>query len=414
MNQLKGGDRKGARQFFVNRFGAVRIISVAQLFGASLWFSTNGVADDLMRTWHVSAAAVGWMTSAVQMGFILGTLTISVTGAADRFRASTIFVCSATAGALFNACCALLAGGLIEGLVLRFLVGVCLAGVYPMGMKLIVGWAPDRAGSALAQLIAMLTLGTASPHALREVGGNLPWQEIVFASSVFAVFGAWLIYLLGDGQHLRSNVGTAWRNTQRQQSVLYVFRIPAFRAAACGYFGHMWELYAFWTVLPLFIARASLPLRLHVGGVSGLTFFVISAGALGCIVGGMLSKRFGSAKVAVAALSVSGICGVIFAASWRQLSPILLLALLTVWGAAVVADSPQFSAISARACPPQLVGSALAIQNSIGFAITVVSISGVTQLVERIGLDAAWLLTPGPILGLIAFERFRRLGARSE
>ncbi|WP_207004975.1 MFS transporter [Trinickia mobilis] len=413
MNQLKSNRPEGVRQRLVDRLGAVGTVSVAQLFGTSLWFSANSAADDLMRAWHVSAADIGWLTSAVQLGFILGTLVVSVTGVADRFRASSIFVCSALAGAVFNACFALFAGGIVGGAVFRFLVGVCLAGIYPIGMKLIVGWAPDRTGPALAQLVAMLTLGTALPHALRGAGASLPWQEVIIATSVIAAAGAWLIYLLGDGPHLRSAARIEEGEARRSPSVLSAFRIPAFRSAAYGYFGHMWELYAFWTVVPLFVAHASISSSVHVGGVSGLSFLVIGAGALGCVVGGALSTHFGSAKVAAAALFLSGLCGAIFAAGWRELTPVMMLSLLIVWGAAVVGDSPQFSAISARSCPPELVGSALAIQNSIGFAITVVSISGVTSLFERIGLDAAWLLLPGPILGLIGFgPMFRRQDKR--
>ena len=155
-------------------FGPVATIAIAQLLGTSLWFSANSATEDLMSTWQVSAADIGWLTNSVQGGFILGTLVIAIGGVADRYRASRIFVCSALAGALFNACFAWLSEGLASAMVFRFLVGVSLAGIYPMGMKLIVSWAPERTGQALAQLVAMLTLGTALPHALREVGASLP------------------------------------------------------------------------------------------------------------------------------------------------------------------------------------------------------------------------------------------------
>jgi len=165
----------GFRRILVNGVGPVATIAIAQLFGTALWFSVNSTAAELMRAWSATEADIGWLTSAVQLGFILGTLCISLSGAADRFRASTIFVYSAITGALFNLCFAWLSDGLVSGALFRFCVGVCLAGIYPVGMKLIVGWAPGRAGLALAQLVAMLTLGTALPHAVRVVGEGLPW-----------------------------------------------------------------------------------------------------------------------------------------------------------------------------------------------------------------------------------------------
>lgn len=384
----------------------VATIAIAQLFGTSLWFSANSAADDLMQAWQVSAADIGWMTSAVQVGFILGTLVMALGGLADRYRASRIFVCCALAGALFNAAFAWLSEGLASAVALRFLVGVSLAGIYPLGMKLIVSWAPERTGQALAQLVAMLTLGTALPHGLRELGADLPWQSVILAASGLALLGALLIQWLGDGPHLpaaRRRETPAGAEAGRRATVLEAFRIPRFRAAALGYFGHMWELYAFWTVVPLLVSQTVLAGRYGALGVSGMAFGIIGVGALGCMAGGLLSRRFGSARVALGALASSGACALVFALSWQALPAIPLGLLLLVWGATVIADSPQFSALSAQACPRELVGAALAIQNSIGFAITVVSIAATMALFERVGLHAVWLLVPGPILGLLGF-----------
>lgn len=384
----------------------VAIIAIAQLFGTSLWFSANSAAEDLMRTWHVSAADIGWLTNSVQGGFILGTLFMALGGLADRYRASRIFVCSAIAGALFNACFAWLSEGLASAMLFRFLVGLSLAGIYPVGMKLIVSWAPERTGQALAQLVAMLTLGTALPHGLREVGAELPWQYVILAASGLALLGALLIHWLGDGPHLpdaRQRKAPSPAGTGRRVTVLDAFRVNRFRAAAWGYFGHMWELYAFWTVVPLLVSHTVLASQYGVLGVSGMAFGIIGIGALGCVIGGLLSRHFGSAKVALCALASSGVCALVFALFWQDLPAIALGLLLLVWGATVIADSPQFSALSAQACPRELVGAALAIQNSIGFAITVVSIAATTALFEHVGLNAAWLLVPGPIVGLLGF-----------
>ncbi len=375
----------------------VGTIALAQLFGTSLWFSANSAADDLRRAWGLGASDIGTLTSAVQLGFILGTLLFSLTGFADRFAASRIFAVCAFLGAAFNAGFAAFAHGLTTAVAFRFLVGLCLAGIYPIGMKLIVTWAPERTGSALAYLVGMLTLGTALPQFVRFAGAQWAWQVVIMTSSLLAVLAGVVILVVGDGPHLPKRGGS-----KALGEVLAAFKVPEFRASALGYFGHMWELYTFWTLVPMLIVRAGKELHLTLN-VAGLAFALIAVGAAGCIAGGILSRRVGSAKVAAAALITSGACCVVFAAGWRHLGPAALLLVGLIWGLSVVADSPQFSALSAKACPPSLVGSALAIQNSIGFAITIVSIAAATRAFDKVGLDIAWMLVPGPILGLVAF-----------
>jgi MFS family permease len=375
----------------------VPTIIIAQLFGTSLWFSANSAADDLIRTWGITAADIGTLTNAVQLGFILGTLSFAVSGLADRFPASRIFAVCAILGALFNGAFALSATGMASGIPLRFAVGFCLAGVYPLGMKLVVSWVPERAGSALAQLVGMLTLGTALPHGLRLAGAGWSWQATISVSSVLALLAAAMIFRLGDGPHLKRRHDAP---PLRLGRVFHAFSVREFRASAFGYFGHQWELYAFWTLVPALVVLGGLAAP---GAASGLAFAIIGIGALGCLAGGWWSHRVGSAQVAAWALGLSALCCALFPLSgtwpaWAR------LALMLLWGATVVADSPHFSALSARACPPELVGSALAFQNSLGFGITMISIHLGTAWLSDWGMHIAWLLLPGPVMGLIGLH----------
>jgi len=376
----------------------VPVIVIAQLLGTALWFSANSAADDLVRQWGISAADIGTLTNAVQLGFISGTLVFALTGLADRYAASRIFAVCAVLGALANAAFALWAQGLGSGLPLRFAVGLCLAGVYPLGMKLVVSWVPQRAGSALAWLVGMLTLGTALPHGIRLLGAGAAWQATLFVASGLALLAAVLIFRLGDGPHLRRNPRAP---RLRPGRLVQAFAIPAFRASALGYFGHMWELYAFWTLVPALVVLGGLA-EAGSATVSGLAFAVIGIGALGCFAGGWWSQRIGSARVAAVALTGSALCCAVY--PWLAgagVPPWLLVALLLLWGVSAVADSPHFSALSARACPPEAVGSALALQNAIGFAISMLSIQLGTAGLAGWGHGIAWLLLPGPILGLL-------------
>ena len=374
----------------------VLVIVVAQLFGTSLWFSANSAADDLMHTWGIVPADIGTLTNAVQLGFILGTLSFAISGLADRFPASRIFAVCAVLGAACNAAFAGLADSMSWGLPLRFAVGFCLAGVYPLGMKLVVSWVPERAGSALAQLVGMLTLGTALPHGIRLAGTGWSWQSSILVSSALALLAAAMVFRLGDGPHLKRRHGAP---PLRLGRVFYAFSGREFRASALGYFGHQWELYAFWTLTPALIVLSGLAPSGSIQ-VSGLAFAIIGIGALGCLFGGWWSHRIGSARVAAIALALSALCCALFPlmGNW---APWAKLVALLVWGAAVVADSPHFSALSAKACAPEIVGSALAFQNSIGFAITMVSIQLGTAWIGDWGTAIAWLLLPGPLLGLL-------------
>ena len=378
---------------------ALAVIVLAQLFGTSLWFSGNSAAAELARLWDLGEAERALLLTAVQLGFIVGTFSIALSGLADAFPASRIFAIAALLGAAANAGFALLSRGLIDAVVLRFVTGLALAGIYPLGMKLIVTWAPNRGGAALGWLVGALTLGTASPLLIRGLGQSWPWQQVVLTASGLALLAAVLVGCLGDGPAQPKPLPPKWG------AVGGVFRIPAFRASALGYFGHMWELYAFWYLVPKLTQRvlgADRPLA---------AFAVIAIGAIGCVVGGVIAQRRGSKVEAAVALVVSGAMCVVFP-MLDHLSVEVKMAVLLIWGVTVVADSPQFSALSAKACPPETVGAALAVQNAIGFLITVFAIQLCAWQWPDLGPRTAWLLAPGPVLGLIgllATGRVRRV-----
>jgi MFS family permease len=377
------------------------LIVSAELLGTSLWFSINSVADNLMSTWEINLAGIGLLTNAVQLGFVIGTLVFAFSGLADRFRPSRIFAICALLGALFNALFALYADSILLGSVLRFLVGVCLAGIYPIGMKLIISWEPEKASQRLSQLVGMLILGTALPHATRYFGVDWPWQLVIMFSSILALLAMIIIFWLGDGPHLKMSA----QSNIKPISIRSIFKIPRYRSSAFGYFGHMWEVYAFWAMAPMLVAvthQISNPIDL-----SGYAFLVIAMGAVGCFVGGQLSKTISSSRVASYALGLSGLCCLIY--PWVKDAPLLLQLLFwAIWGMSAAADSPQLSAISAKACPPEIVGTALTIQNAIGFGITMISIQLCTVLVPYLNNYISWVLLPGPIIGLIVLNQVRQ------
>ncbi len=377
----------------IRRF-PLAVIVLAQLFGTSLWFSVNGVGLSLSRDLGFTEADLGRLTLTVQAGFIAGTLFIATTGLADRFRASRIFAASCLAGALANAGFVLVADQMNLALTLRLLTGLCLAGVYPLGMKLVIGWTPRHTGAALAWLVGMLTLGTALPHLMRGSTLGLPWEWSLLGASLLALLGGAMILALGDGPHLPPSSGKV-----RLLDGLAALHDRRFRAVAGGYFGHCWELYALWTLTPFLVAREVTRLGTADAWIPWLSFTVIALGLVGCVGGGSLSRRLGSLWVARRALAASGlICLAYPLMTW--LPPGLLLSLLALWGLTVIADSPQFSALAAASAPRERVGSTLAVMNAVGFALTIPAISLTTALWEVQGVWVLWWLLPGPILGL--------------
>jgi DHA1 family inner membrane transport protein len=377
------------------------VIVLSQFAGTSLWFAVNAVMPDLQRDWGLPAAALATLTSAVQLGFVAGTLVFALLMLADRFAPTRVFLACSLAGAACNAAMLGADGRLDVLLALRFAVGFLLAGVYPVGMKIAASWYRERLGAVMGVLIGALVLGTALPHGLRAVagsgdgtafalGGLQAWQAVVICVSLLAVAGGVATALLVP-PHPQATRGA--RITPKALGVIWSDK--RVRASVFGYFGHMWELYAFVVLVPLVLAT-----RLAGADVSAAAFWAIAAGFVGCVVGGLLARRLGSARVAWAQLATSGAC--CLAAPLMLAAPLpLFIAWLLLWGTTVSGDSPQFSTLTAQNAPPAVVGSVLTFSNCIGFAISVVSIELFVRAAQAwpLALVLPWLAI-GPALGL--------------
>ena len=379
------------------------LIVTAQMFGTSLWFSTNGVLKQIEGIWSLSVSDLGNLTNSVQFGFIIGTLLFTITGFADKFKPSRIVMLCCFLGATFNAF--IIFGEIPFSFVIfsRLVVGIALAGIYPIGMKLIISWDPQKAPNTLGLLVGMLVLGSSLPYLIRALGISFDWQYTVILTSGLCYIAGITIYLIGDGPHLITNKKSSFRLLDQFSELL---KNKNYLASAVGYFGHMWELYAFWTCVPILISISISQHQIHDQEflVSLLSFLIIGLGFVSCVLGGILAKSLNSSRIASLSLAFSLSICVIYPLA-GNLYFFIDLGLLMLWGFFVISDSPQFSAISARVCPRHLVGTALTTQNCIGFSISMITIFLTTSFYESLGLYFVWILLPGPVLGLIFFCR---------
>jgi MFS family permease len=394
-----GRDTSQAALFMTRR--PVRIlpmIVLSQLAGTSLWFAGNAVLPDLQNRLGLPDQALGHVTAAVQLGFIAGTLAFAVLAVSDRYSPRATFLACSLLGASCNAGLYLWSGE-VPLLLTRFATGFFLAGIYPIGMKIASGWYRSDLGKALGLLVGACVLGTALPHLIKGLGQSLPWEIVILSVSLVAALGGVIMYVfVPDGPFLVAG------SRFDPKAPLAVFRSAGFRASAFGYFGHMWELYTFWAFLPpAFAAYASRPEPVDLNS-SLLSFAVIAAGAIGCIVGGYLSVSLGSARVAFAQLAASGLCCLASPLLFNA-TPTLFIGFLLFWGIVVAGDSPQFSALNAASVPPEQVGSALTIANCIGFAISIVSIQLLNLIASLVPTPHLFLmLVPGPVVGILALR----------
>ena len=389
------------------RWRILALLSIAELLGMSLWFAGTAIAPQLAARWHLTSAETGWLTAVVQLGFVVGTATAALLNLADVIPARRYVATSAMLAAIANTALAW-APDLGAALTSRFLVGFFLAGVYPPGMKMVATWFRTARGFAIGTLVGAITLGKATPYLVHALQGVHPEQVLLVASAGAAFAGLLVATGYRDGPHPFTRRPFAWG------LVATVLRDRETRLAIGGYLGHMWELYAMWTWLPAFLA-ASFAARAAAGHpalapqvVDLFAFGGIAAGGLGCVWGGLAAQRMGYARVVTLSMAVSGVCaatiGLAFGApAW------LLVPLAWLWGWFVVADSAQFSAMVTEAAPPHAVGTALTLQTSMGFLLTMATIQLVPALVERTGWPWAFtVLALGPVFGIAAIARLPR------
>lgn len=380
---------------------ALALIAVSQLLALSLWFSASAVAPQLEDAWRLSPVQVAGLTLTVQLGFVVGALASALLNIADLVPSRLLFTFSATAAALVNlGLLTVSPGDPTRALMLRFLTGMFLAGVYPAGLKVMAGWFVRGRGMALGVLVGALTVGSASPHLVRGLG--LDWVGVVITASVLAAIAALLMLRVGDGPFETRSSRFRW------SQVAVVVSNRGARLATYGYLGHMWELYAMWTWVGAFLAASAQRSASGYGSIPVLTFVVIGVGGLGAWWAGSLADRVGRARIAGGAMLISGACAIstpiLFGGPGWFVIPVML-----VWGLTVVADSAQFSAMVTETSDDDTRGTALTLQTALGFLLTLATIWLVPRIAGTLGWRWAFpVLGLGPALGVIAMSGFAR------
>lgn len=388
------------------RWRVLLLLALAELLGMSLWFSGSAIAPQLQERWSLTGTQIGWLSTAVQLGFVAGTAVIAILNLADILPSRVLFAVAALLGAGWNAAL-LLADSFAAVTVTRFACGFCLAGVYPPAMKMIATWFKARRGLAVGTIVGALTVGKATPYLVHAFPGA-GISTIVLAGSAGAVVAAMLVGLgYRDGPYPFPPRAFSW------SLVSTVVRQPSWRLATGGYLGHMFELYSYWVWIPAFLTASAMASGAADSSlVSVLAFGTIAIGGAGCFWGGMIADRIGRERFVIMAMAASGLCalliGLAFGRSWWLLAPIAL-----AWGFFVVADSAQFSVMVTESVPPHAVGTALMVQTCLGFLLTTITIQLIPPVVDAVGWAWAFpILAAGPVAGIAAIRRILTLKGR--
>jgi len=387
----------------IGKWSVLLLLSLAELLAMGTWFSASAVVPSLSSAWGLNNAGRAWLTMSVQAGFVVGSIASALLNLADRIPSRRLFAGTALLAALSTGLIPLAVNSLAPALILRFLTGLFLTGVYPVGMKIMATWTNKDRGLGIGILVGALTLGTAFPHLLNALTGVENWRWVLLLGAALAGLGGLIAALyIREGPYKSAAPRFNWRYAAE------VFRARELRLTIMGYLGHMWELFAMWAWIAVFLTAS-----FDISGISSTwasltAFVVISAGGLGSLLAGKLADRLGRTTITIASLTISGICsllvGFLFGAN-----PVLLAGLCLVWGFAVVADSAQFSAAISELCQKGYIGTALTVQTSLGFLLTMVTIRLIPTLESQVGWSWAFaFLALGPILGIWAILALRR------
>ena len=385
------------------KWRTIILLSFSVLFSMAVYFSASAVVPALTKLWLLDDSGRAWLTMSVQLGFVIGALLSALTNLSDLLPAPRLMAFSAFLAALSTALIGLIATSLPVALILRLLTGMFLVGVYPVGMKIVSTWTQKDRGLGIGVFAGALAIGSASPHIINAFGGVSDWKFVIFSSALLGALGGLIpLFFITDGPYGGPSPKFNWKYVGE------ILRQRELVLANAGYLGHMWELFAMWAWIQVFLTASFQQKGLNEIWASGVTFAVISMGGLGSIAAGKLADRFGRTTVTIVSLVTSGLCSLLVGLLFGGY-PILLVILCLIWGFAIVADSAQFSAAVSELCQKGYTGTALTLQTSLGFLLTLVTIRLVPTLEGLFGWNWAFaFLALGPLVGIWAMYTLRK------